>query len=300
MTPSPTSPLVSRTVATNGIHLHVVTAGPETGPLVLLLHGFPEFWYGWRHQIPALAAAGYHVWAPDQRGYNRSDKPRGIAAYGIETLAADILGLIEASGRERVYLVGHDWGAAVAWWVAGRSPERLHRLVILNVPHPAVMQRTLWRDRRQLRKSWYIFFFQLPHLPEWMLRRNHFTGLVRALKGSSRRGTFGDNDLVAYRQAWAQPGALTAMLNWYRAAARQQARLARLGRIRVPTLMIWGVRDIALSRTMAPPSIALCDEGRLVFLEEATHWVQHEEPETVNRLLLTFFSESPDRHVLSL
>ncbi len=288
MMSSPPSPFVSRTIATNGIHLHGVTAGPETGPLVLLLHGFPEFWYGWRHQIPALAAAGYHVWAPDQRGYNRSDKPQGIAAYGIETLAADVLGLIEASGRERVYLVGHDWGAAVAWWVAWKYPKRLHRLVILNVPHPAVMQRTVWRDTRQLRKSWYILFFQLPRLPEALLRRNHFAGLVWALPRSSRRGTFGDDDLRAYRQAWAQPGALTAMLNWYRAAFRQQGRLAQCGRIRVPTLMLWGVHDVALSRTMAPPSMALCDEGRLVFLEEATHWVQHEEPETVNRLLLDF------------
>lgn len=285
----PESPLRSRTVAANGIHLHVVTAGPETGPLVLLLHGFPEFWYGWRRQIPALAAAGYHVWAPDQRGYNRSDKPAGIAAYGIETLAADVVALIEASGHDRVYLVGHDWGAAVAWWVAGTHPERLHKLAILNVPHPAVMQRTVWRNPRQLRKSWYIFFFQLPWLPEWSLRRRDFTNLIRALKGSSRPGTFGPAELAVYRQAWAQPGALTAMLNWYRAAARQQRRMKRLGRIRVPTLMIWGVRDIALDRSLAEPSIALCDDGRLVFREEATHWVQHEEPETVNRLLLDFF-----------
>lgn len=286
----PESPLRSRTVAANGIRLHVVTAGPETGPLVLLLHGFPEFWYGWRRQIPALAAAGYHVWAPDQRGYNRSDKPRGIAAYGIETLAADVVALIEASGHERVYLVGHDWGAAVAWWVAGTHPERLHKLAILNVPHPAVMQRTVWRNPRQLRKSWYIFFFQLPWLPEWSLRRREFGNLIRALKGSSRPGTFGPTELAVYRQAWAQPGALTAMLNWYRAAARQQGRMKRLGRIQVPTLMIWGVRDMALDRSLAEPSIALCDEGRLVFWEEATHWVQHEEPETVNRFLLDFFA----------
>ena len=276
---------------TNGINLHVVMAGPPDGPLVLLLHGFPEFWYGWRRQIPALAAAGYHVWAPDQRGYNRSDKPAGVAAYGIETLAKDVVGLIEASGREQVYLVGHDWGAAVAWWVAGRYPERVKKLAILNVPHPAVMQRTVREDAEQRKKSWYIFFFQLPWLPEKSLSDNGYTNAIRALKGSSRRGTFGDDDIAAYRQAWSQPGALTGMLNWYRAVARNQGTGVSLGRIRVPTLMIWGANDIALSRSMAQPSIDLCDDGRLVFLEEASHWVQHEEPETVNRLLLEFLGD---------
>jgi len=276
---------------TNGINLHVVMAGPSDGPLVLLLHGFPEFWYGWRRQIPALAAAGYHVWAPDQRGYNRSDKPAGVAAYGIETLAKDVVGLIEASGREQVYLVGHDWGAAVAWWVAGRYPERVKKLAILNVPHPAVMQRTVREDAEQRKKSWYIFFFQLPWLPEKSLSDNGYTNAIRALKGSSRRGTFGDDDIAAYRQAWSQPGALTGMLNWYRAVARNQGTGVSLGRIRVPTLMIWGANDIALSRSMAQPSIDLCDDGRLIFLEEASHWVQHEEPETVNRLLLEFLGD---------
>ena len=278
-------------MVTNGINLHVVMAGPADGPLVILLHGFPEFWYGWRRQIPALAAAGYHVWAPDQRGYNRSDKPAGVGAYAIDTLAKDIVGLIEASGREQVYLVGHDWGAAVAWWVAGKYPERVKKLAILNVPHPAVMQRTVWEDAEQRKKSWYIFFFQVPWLPEKSLSDNGYTNAIRALKGSSRRGTFSDDDLAAYRQAWSQPGALTGMLNWYRAAARNQGTAVTLGRIRVPTLMIWGANDMALSRRMAQPSIDLCDDGRLVFLEEASHWVQHEEPEAVNRLLLEFLGE---------
>jgi len=278
-------------MVTNGINLHVVMAGPADGPLVLLLHGFPEFWYGWRRQIPALAAAGYHVWAPDQRGYNRSDKPAGVGAYAIETLAKDIVGLIEASGREQVYLVGHDWGAAVAWWVAGTYPERVKKLAILNVPHPSVMQRTVWEDAEQRKKSWYIFFFQLPWLPEKSLSDNGYTNAIRALKGSSRRGTFSDDDIAAYRQAWSQPGALTGMLNWYRAAVRNQGMGVPLGRIRVPTLMIWGANDMALSRRMAQPSIDLCDDGRLVFLEEASHWVQHEEPDAVNRLLLDFLGD---------
>ncbi|MCS6828495.1 MAG: alpha/beta hydrolase [Caldilinea sp.] len=276
----------------NDVNVHVVMAGAQEGPLVILLHGFPEFWYGWRKQLPALAKAGFHVWAPDQRGYNRSDKPTGVSAYHIETLARDVVGLIEASGREQVYLAGHDWGAAVAWWVAGRYPHLVKKLAILNVPHPAVMRRTVLKDPEQRKKSWYIFFFQLPWLPEASLRRNDYTDLIRMLKGSSRRGTFTDDDLLAYKQAWSQPGALTAMLNWYRAAVRYQGQAAELGRIRVPTLMIWGANDIALDRKMARPSIDLCDEGRLIFLEEATHWVQHEEPETVNRLLIEFFGEN--------
>lgn len=276
---------------TNGVNLHVAMAGPQDGPLVILLHGFPEFWYGWRKQMPALAAAGYAVWAPDQRGYNRSNKPAGVGAYHIDTLAADVVGLIEASGHQQVYLVGHDWGAAVAWWVAGKYPARVKKLAILNVPHPAVMRRTVIEDAEQRRRSWYIFFFQAPWLPERSLSQNNFTNLIRALKGSSRRGAFTDADIAAYRQAWAQPGALTAMLNWYRAAVRFQGMGVGLGRITMSTLMIWGMQDIALSRTMAQPSIDLCDNGRLVLIENASHWVQHEEPETVNRLLLEFLGE---------
>jgi pimeloyl-ACP methyl ester carboxylesterase len=274
---------------TNGVNLHVVMAGPSDGPLVLLLHGFPEFWYGWRKQMPALAAAGYHVWAPDQRGYNRSNKPQGVSAYAIDTLARDVVGLIEASGREQVYLAGHDWGAAVAWWVAGKYPERVKKLAILNVPHPAVMRRSVLEDDEQRKKSWYIFFFQLPWLPERSLSANDYTNMVRAIKGSSRRGTFSAEEIAAYKQAWSQPGAVTSMLNWYRAAVRNQGQGVELGRIHPQTLMIWGAADVALSQTMAQPSIDLCDDGRLVFLEEASHWVQHEEPERVNRLLLDFF-----------
>ena len=270
----------------NNLALHVVMAGSADGPLVLLLHGFPEFWYGWRRQIPALAAAGYHVWAPDQRGYNRSAKPRRVSDYDIDLLAQDVVGMIDASGRRQVHLVGHDWGAAVAWWVAGHYPERLASLTILNVPHLHVMKEAILHSPAQRRRSWYIYFFQLPWLPELSLADRNWTNAARSLKGSSRRGTFSNDDLAAYRQAWAQPGAMTGMLNWYRAAARSFFRLGNLGRIRVPTLMLWGAQDIALGRELAQPSIDQCDDGRLVYLEEASHWVQHEEPDRVNRLLL--------------
>lgn len=286
-----TIPIEHTTIQTNGVALHVAQAGPADGPPVILLHGFPEYWGGWAKQIPALAAAGYRVWAPDQRGYNLSSKPAGLRTYDIDALARDVVGLIDATRREKVLLVGHDWGAAVAWWVAGNYPERLHKLAILNVPHLAVMFRTVWRSWTQMRKSWYIFFFQIPRLPEASLRRKGWTNAIRALKGSARRGTFTAEDIAGYRAAWSQPGAITGMINWYRAAGRTQGKLRSLGRITVPTLMIWGAKDLALGREMAQPSIDLCDRGRLVFIEEAGHFVQHEEPARVNELLLQFLHD---------
>jgi len=275
-------------ITTNGINLHVVQDGPSTGRLVILLHGFPEFWYGWRRQIPYLAAAGYRVWAPDQRGYNISDKPEGIAAYTLDELAADVIGLMDAAGEEKVFMVGHDWGAAVAWWVAAKYPARVARMVVINVPHGAVLTKHLRRNFTQMRKSWYMFFFQLPWLPESLARLKNWNMLAKSLKDSSRRGTFTNNDLDIYRQAWSQPKANTSMLNWYRAAMQKPPTPPENRRITAPTLLIWGAQDKFLGRELAQPSIDLCDDGRLVFFEEATHWVQHEEADRVNELIDTF------------
>jgi pimeloyl-ACP methyl ester carboxylesterase len=275
-------------ITTNGVSLHVVTDGPQDGPLVLMLHGFPEHWYSWRKQIPFFAERGFRVWAPDQRGYNESDKPDGVAAYNIEELSKDVLGLIDASGSDKVYLVGHDWGAAVAWWTAMRHPERLHKMAVLNVPHPVVMENTMRKSLRQLRKSWYIFFFQLPFIPELGFKRGGGREMAEGLRKTARRGTFSDEDLQIYREAWAKPGAVTGMMNWYRAMFRARPHIPTDIRIKVPTLLIWGARDVALSREMAQPSIDLCDDGRLVMIEEATHWVQHDEPDRVNQLLGDF------------
>ena len=186
----------------------------------MLLHGFPEFWYGWRKQIPALAEAGCRVIVPDQRGYNLSDKPKGIKAYCIDTLVEDIVGLIDALDYEKVNLVGHDWGALVAWMLAIKHPERLHRLGIINVPHPAVMKRFLQRDFEQMRRSLYALFFQLPWLPEMSLRIGNWSGASLGLRRSGKPNAFTDEDIEKYKEAWSQPGAMTAMLNWYRAALR--------------------------------------------------------------------------------
>ncbi|MCX6217415.1 alpha/beta hydrolase [Spirosoma sp.] len=269
------------------VRLHVVQAGPDDGPLIILLHGFPEFWYGWKQQIDALAEAGYCVWAPDQRGYNLSAKPKGIDAYGLDTLVADVIGLIDASGRQKAVVVGHDWGAAVAWWTAVSHPERVERLVALNVPHPVVMKNYASRHIGQMMRSWYIGFFQLPWLPEAVSSAGNWSMFVRTLLGSSRPGTFRRADLQQYKAAWSQPGAVTAMINWYRASLRKPPARRPSVRVTVPTLLIWGTRDKFLKQQMAQPSIDLCDNGRLVFLENASHWVQHEEAERVNELILS-------------
>jgi pimeloyl-ACP methyl ester carboxylesterase len=276
-----------RFVQTNGLRLHVVETGPQSGPPVVLLHGFPELWYGWRKQLGPLAEAGFRVIVPDQRGYNTSDKPGGVAAYRIETLAEDVVGLLDAAGLERAAIVGHDWGAVVAWWLGLAHPERVSRLAILNVPHPAVMRRHLLSSPRQMRRSWYVFFFQVPGLPERFLARDDFKNLARGVRGG-RRGTCTDEDLAVYRAAWGQPGALTAMVNWYRAALRSTGRRLPRLRVSVPTLLLWGARDRFLGREMAEPSAALCDDGRLEIFEGATHWLQHDEADAVNDRLVRF------------
>ena len=280
------------TIETNGIKLHVVQAGPKSGVPVVLLHGFPEFWYGWRHQIPALVAAGCRVIVPDQRGYNLSDKPKGVKSYSVFTLVKDIIGLIDALGYEKVNLVGHDWGAVVAWALAILHPERLHRLSIMNVPHPAVMKRFLQRDLEQIRRSWYVFFFQLPWLPESGMRQDNWRGAQRALRGSGKIDTFTTDDVVKYKEAWSRPGAMTAMINWYRAIMRYQPPMPKDLRVKVRTLMMWGMKDFALSHRMARPSMDYVDEGNLIFFPEATHWVQHDAAEEVNHYLVDFIFDT--------
>ncbi|MFY9825331.1 MAG: alpha/beta hydrolase [Thermoanaerobaculia bacterium] len=277
-----------RTIPTRGVRLHVVEAGPEDGPLVILLHGFPEFWYGWRRQIGPLAAAGYRVLVPDQRGYNLSGKPRRVSSYGLDRLAGDVVGLIDAAGAAKARVVGHDWGGVVGWWLGIRHPQRLERLALLNIPHPLVMERALWHSSVQRRKSRYIFFFQLPWLPEWVFSRHGFAYAEKSLRGSSRPGTFSAEDVARYKEAWSQPHAVRSMLHWYRAALRARPRWPENPHVTVPTLLIWGTQDRFLGQEMAQASLDFCDQGRLEWVPEATHWVQLEEPARVNRLLLDF------------
>jgi pimeloyl-ACP methyl ester carboxylesterase len=285
-------------INTNGIQLHTVMAGPQSGTPVMLLHGFPEDWRCWTRQLPGLVQAGCRVIMPDQRGYNLSDKPKGIGSYRLEELTQDILGLIEALEYEKVNLVGHDWGAVVAWMLAIEHPEKLHRLGIINAPHPAVMKRFLRRDFEQMRRSWYALSFQLPWLPETILRLGNWRVATNVLRGSARRDAFSAEDLEKYREAWSQPGAMTAMLNWYRAAARYQDEVTDGVRVQVPTLVLWGVKDVALTYRMARPSIDYCDAGNLIFFPDASHWVQHEEAEEVNHYLLDFLLDKVKKQTI--
>ena len=278
-----------------GPRLHYVAAGPESGRPVVLLHGFPDFWYGWRHQIAPLAEAGYRVLVPDQRGYNLSTKPEGVRPYRIDELVTDTLRFAdEVAPGQRLRLVGHDWGAFVAWWLALRHPERLERLSILNGPHPVAYGKHVRRSLSQTLKSWYVLAVQMPRLPEWYFARHDFRALTWALRRSAFPDTFSDSDVARYQEAWAQPGAITTMLNWYRAAVRFPPRPPRRWRVSVPTRILWGAHDVALDLALAETSRAMCDDGTLVVFDRASHWVQMDEPGEVNRHLLQFLAHGND------
>jgi pimeloyl-ACP methyl ester carboxylesterase len=270
------------------VRLHYVEAGE--GPLVVLLHGFPQFWYMWRFQIPALAEAGFRVVAPDMRGYNLSEKPRGVSSYRVELLAQDVERLIRACGEESAVVVGHDWGAAVAWVTAMMHPEMIKRLGILNVPHPERFARGLLRPAQLLRSS-YMFFFQVPRLPEKVLAARDFAALRHTLRNETTRlGTFADEDIERYAEALARPGALTAALNYYRALFRRNPLKARalLRRIEVPVIVIWGERDRFLGKELAEPEPTWVPNLRVERLPDASHFVAEDRPDEVNSLLIEF------------
>jgi pimeloyl-ACP methyl ester carboxylesterase len=278
------------TLTTNGIRMHYVTQG--TGPLIVLLHGFPEFWYSWRFQIPVLAEQGYRVVAPDLRGYNETEKP--TAGYDIPTLLRDIAGLIEGLGEERAVVVGHDWGGVLAWQFAIDYPQMTARLIVLNAPHPGAMLRELRRPA-QLRKSWYIFFFQLPWLPEYTLSRNHANEIGRMLRGAAlQKEAFPRSETAKYQEAMSKPGAIRAALAYYRQLVRRGPRAYRQRNLLVetPTLLVWGEHDIALDIALTRDLDPWVPHLRVKYLPDSGHWVQQEQPEKVNQYLLEFLSES--------
>jgi len=280
----------------NGVRLHWVEAG--SGPLVVLLHGFPEFHYSWRNQIPALAVAGYRVVAPDMRGYNLSEKPPGVAPYGIAHLTADVAALIAHLGETSAAVVGHDWGGAVAWHLASTRPEVVERLAVLNCPHPAALARDL-RKPRQLLRSWYVFAFQVPWLPERLFRAGDHALLRRTLRREPiRPAAFTDADIERYVEAAARPGATTATINYYRAAARRHPRtmLGEHVSIAVPTLLIWGERDAHLGPHFTEDLDRWVPGIRVERIPDASHWVQNDAPERVNELLVGFLAEGDDPH----
>jgi epoxide hydrolase 4 len=279
------------------VRLHYAECG--TGDdLVILLHGFPEFWYSWRHQLPVLGER-YHVVAPDMRGFNLSDKPAGIKNYRIDLLVKDVLGLIKFFGKERAAIVAHDWGAAVAWALARRHPEVVSKLVAMQVPPPAA-----WRANftlRQLRRSWYMFFFQLPRLPEWWASANGFARVEKMYRETSvKPDSFTDSDIAIYKEALRQPDALNSALNYYRANVFKS--LFRGGgvessrehnvRVRVPTLFIYGEQDVAIIPETVRGIDRFVDAAyRELRIRDSGHWVQNEAVKEVNAALLDFLTD---------
>ena len=272
------------------VKLHYVEAGD--GPVILLLHGFPEFWFGWRLQIPALAAAGFRVIAPDMRGYNLSSRPKSVKAYDTHHLVDDIHGLIHERGAESALLVGHDWGGTVAWATAMNHPEVVDRLVILNAAHPRKLSQGLHHPS-QLRKSWYFFFFDLPGLPESVVQANHWHFFRHFLDDA--KPPYTPEEIDRYVEAWSQPGAATGMINYYRSSVRQSPKRAEaeLHPIKTPTLVVWGQRDSYLNQDLAEPEHDdVPNLDRVERLPEASHWVHHDEAERVNQLIIDFFGSS--------
>ena len=276
------------------INLELRAAGPAAGPVVILLHGFPENWSTWRHQIQPLADAGYRVLVPNMRGYGESSKPKDFRRYRLDELITDIEAIRLHSGAERIHLAGHDWGAAVAWWYALHHEEKLKSLSILNVPHPLAFLHTLKRSPLQMLKSWYIFYFQLPLIPQLTMRIGNGAVLRRILKASSNPGSYSAEDFRLLGESWQQPGCMTAMVNYYRAMLRCMRIPEGDGKLNVPVRILWGEQDIALSVGMARDSMAYLNQGELVMYPDATHWLAHDKPQQVVQQLLQHFSSVRD------
>lgn len=287
-------------IEVNGIQLHVGFGGPTTGEPVILLHGFPDASFGWKCQIKALIAQNFYVIVPDQRGYNLSDKPKGKKNYTMKILESDIIQLADALNFEKFNLAGHDFGAMVSWNLAIFYPSRIKKMIIFNVPHPKVFRRFLKGRKEQRRKSWYIFFFRIPLLPELLIRISNWKMLASAMKGS-----FSKEELATYKTAWAQPGSLSAMINWYRAFFVKKSPISHNQTAKtddsaqphiikkisadIPTIVAWGKQDPHLMWEMAQDSADLCERSQVVYYENATHWVLQDEAERTSQLLVTHF-----------
>lgn len=270
------------------VELHYVEAGE--GPLLILLHGFPEFWYGWRQQIEPLAAAGFRVVAPDMRGYNLSTRPEAVDAYDTATLTADIRGLVEERGAESALLVGHDWGGSVAWATAMAYPDVVTRLVILNAAHPRKLLQGLHHPS-QLRKSWYFFFFDVPKLPESIVHGDHWHFFRHFLRDA--QPAFTPKEIERYIEAWSEPGAATGMINYYRSSVRTSSKdaEAQIQPISAPTLVIWGEDDRYLNSDLAQPDHEdVPGLDRVEHVPGASHWVHHDAAELVTKMLIDFLA----------
>ena len=281
--------LIHKTALINDLNFHYVEAGE--GPLVVLIHGFPEFWYSWRHQIPALVEAGYRVIAPDMRGYNLTDSPARTSNYTVDLLASDVVALIQHAGEQRAHVVGHDWGAAIAWQLAMRYPQHLNQLAILNGPHPKVFGKGFWRPS-QLIRSWYMFFFQIPFVPE-LYTSKRYPKFMRKIstKHYVSKGKLSTEEIDVYSKVFDNRKSLRGPINYYRAAFRHPLAARTSNHIiNAKTLVIWGRKDRHLGIRLAEPSIEHVPDCRVEYLD-ASHWVQQDASSEVNSLLIDFFND---------
>ena len=292
----PGSGIRLREVEANGLTFEVAEAG-EGDQLILCLHGFPELNYSWRHQMPLLASMGYRVWAPNQRGYGATSRPARVEDYTADKIVADAAALFDASGAKKLTLVAHDWGGAIAWLFAINRARPIERLVVMNLPHPKCFAAAL-RHWPQRKRSWYMAFFQLPWLPERFLLANDAAGIRRAFRGMAiDKSRFPDAVLDVYARAAQRPGAATAMINWYRAAARKPGGLALRndGRVEVPTLIVWGEEDSALGLETLDGTDGYVADLTIRRLPAVSHWVQQEAPEKVNAILAEWLPRADQR-----
>ncbi len=280
----------------NDITLHVMEAGMTGNPVILFLHGFPEFWYGWIHQIEFFKEKGYHVVVPDLRGYNLSDKPPHTRDYLLNTITKDIAELILLLQQKKVFLAGHDWGGIVAWNLAEKYPRLVEKMINLNAPHPLAMQKVVRRNITQLFHSWYAFFFQLPFLPEWLLHYNHFRILSTLMHPGNGKGLRNKSELKEYHKAWEKPSAIHSMLQWYRAG---MADYVYVREIECPVLILWGKKDVTLVPEIAEENAKLCHYAEVKYFDNCTHWIHHESPERVNKEIEAFISATPSTHSLA-
>lgn len=289
------SAIVIEWIEAGELTFEVATMG-EGDHLALCLHGFPELHYSWRHQMPQLAKMGYRVWAPNLRGYGGTSRPKGTEAYRLRALAQDVAALIDKSGAREVTLIAHDWGAIIAWYFAIMKVRPLARLVIMNVPHPRCGRRELghWR---QLKKSWYIFFFQLPWLPEKLLGRSGAAGIGRVFSDSAvNKHRFTREDVAPHRDAAAKPGALNAMLNYYRALLRRpDVRDTGEGMVDVPTLILWGEQDVAIDIRVLDGTEDYVRDLTVRRYPHASHWVQQDIPDEINAALVEWLPSGMGR-----
>ncbi|MBD2006773.1 MULTISPECIES: alpha/beta fold hydrolase [Cyanophyceae] len=274
-------------ITSNGIRLHYVTQGE--GPLMLMLHGFPEFWYSWRHLIPEFAK-DFKVVALDLRGYNESDKPKEQSAYVMAEFIEDVKGVIQGLGYDKCVLVGHDWGGAIAWNFAYAYPEMLDKLIVLNIPHPAKFAEG-FRTPQQLLRSSYIFFFQIPGLPELLLQAGDYQAIESAFKGMAvNKNAFTNEDIEAYKDAASKRGALTATLNYYRNVTQQRILSLDWSVLQVPTLMIWGEKDTALGKELTYGTEEYVKDFTIKYIPTSSHWVQQEQPQLVIQYMREFLT----------